>query len=148
MPALMAPPRLVGEQAERARCRRRARAPLLGLLALALAPGIVAVLGLPVWAQLSPNCLRDGKPLACAITPGAEASILTVMYADHAAYRLIKEEAGCRQRGTVRACPATIVPRNGFGPPIAARYVGTAYEGGYRHEYRSRELAITYFFVD
>lgn len=59
-----------------------------------------------------------------------------------------REEAGCRQGGTVRAYPATIGPRNGFGTPIAARYVGTAYEGGYRHEYRSRELAITYFFVN
>jgi len=144
---MMAPPSLVAEQGGPAR-RRPAGAPLLGLLAMALAPGIAATLGRPAWAQLSPNCLRNGQPLACAITPGADASTLTVMYADHAAYRLIKQEAGCRHRGAVSTCPATIVPRNGFGTPIPARYVGTAYEGGYRHAYSSREVAITYFFVD
>ncbi|MFM8604167.1 MAG: hypothetical protein ACKOBY_01280 [Cyanobium sp.] len=147
------------------------------LLAAAPAAAIAAVVSLatallpsPVLAQLSPNCLRNGKPLACAITPGPEQekpplpaagpgspqgrpappppTILTVMYADHRAYRLVKQEAACRQQGMVSECPATIIPANGFGTPLKGRYRGTAYEGGYRHEYGAPLIAITYFFVD
>lgn len=146
------------------------RAILVGLLVL-VGPMGPLPLGLsPARAQLSPNCLRNGKPLACAITPAPEteprpvpnpanptktpagagtmATSLTVMFADHLAYRLIKEEGACHHRGRVSECPATIIPRNGFGTPIRGRYIGTAFEGGYRHEYRSTEVSITYFFVD
>lgn len=148
-----------------------------GLLTAPAAAAIAALVSLvnaalpsPAWAQYSPNCLRNGKPLACALTPGPEQeqpplpaagrgtaesrpsppppSTLTVMYADHRAYRLVKEEVSCRQQGLVIDCPATIIPDNGYGAPFKARYRGTAYEGGYRHEYRSPSLSITYFFVD
>lgn len=148
-----------------------------GLLAAPAAAAIATLVSLahallpsPAWAQYSPNCLRNGKPLACALTPGPEQerpplpaagqgmakgrpsppapATLTVMYADHRAYRLVKEEVSCRQQGLVIECPATIIPDNGFGAPLKARYRGTAYEGGYRHEYRSPSLSITYVFVD
>ncbi|MFM7676452.1 MAG: hypothetical protein ACKO5F_12925 [Synechococcus sp.] len=147
------------------------------LLAAPPAGAIAALVGLastllppPALAQLSPNCLRNGKPLACAITPGPEQerpplpaagrgrtegqppppppTTLTVMYADHRAYRLVKEEASCRQQGLVIECSATIIPGNGNGTPLRARYRGTAYEGGYRHDYSSRSVSITYFLVD
>jgi len=132
----------------------------------AWAPGVFA----PALAQFSPNCLRNGRPEACALTPAPEpakapaaagtrpsaglagavppAGSLTVMYADHSAYRLIKDETLCRHRGMLSECPATIIPGNGYGSPIRARYRGTAYEGGYRHDYSSPGLTITFFFVD
>ena len=143
---------------------------LVGLLVMVGPVGQLQLGLAPARAQLSPNCLRNGKPLACAITPAPEteprpvpnpanptktpagagtmATSLTVMFADHLAYRLIKEEGACHHRGRVSECPATIIPRNGFGTPIRGRYIGTAFEGGYRHEYRSAEVSITYFFVD
>lgn len=145
------------------------RLPLRTAAAMAVV-ALVAPGGLsPALAQFSPNCLRNGRPEACAITPApepaqaqavagnrpsigqgraAQASSLTVMYADHSAYRLIKDESLCRHRGMISECPATIIPSNGYGTPINARYRGTAYEGGYRHAYSSPGLTITFFFVD
>jgi hypothetical protein len=121
------------------------------LIALALPP-------IPGWGQISPNCQLNGKPLACAITPGPDGapaanglpttSSLTVMYADGQAFRLLKQEARCRQRGLRNTCPATITPRNGFGSAVAATYRGLAYEGGYRNDYDGGGIRIVYFFVD
>jgi hypothetical protein len=126
-----------------------ARAALL--IALALTPH-------PGWGQISPNCQLNGRPLACAITPGPDdppaanglptTSSLTVMYSDGQAFRLVKQEARCRQQGPRSLCPATITPRNGFGTAVAASYRGLAYEGGYRNEYDGGGIRIVYFFVD
>jgi hypothetical protein len=121
------------------------------LIALTLTP-------IPGWGQISPNCQLNGRPLACAITPGPEGppaanglpttSSLTVMYADGQAFRLVKQEARCQLRGPRSDCPATITPRNGFGSAVAATYRGLADEGGYRHEYNGGGIRIVYFFVD
>jgi len=112
----------------------------------------------PSWGQISPNCQLNGRPLACAITPGPEGppaanglpttSSLTAMYADGQAFRLVKQEARCQQRGPRSECPATITPRNGFGSEVAGTYRGLAYEGGYRNEYNGGGIRIVYFFVD
>jgi len=110
------------------------------------------------WAQISPNCQLNDKPLACAITPGEEeapdpkgmptSSTLTVMYSDGQAFRLTKLENRCRHQGMRSTCPATIVPNNGFGTPISGTYRGQGYEGGYRHDYSGGGVRIVYFFVD
>jgi len=112
----------------------------------------------PSWGQISPNCQLNGRPLACAITPGPDGppaanglpttSSLTAMYADGQAFRLVKQEARCQQRGPRSLCSATITPRNGFGSAVAATYRGLAYEGGYRNEYNGGGIRIVYFFVD
>jgi hypothetical protein len=58
------------------------------------------------------------------------------MDADGQAFRLLKQEARCRQRGLRSDCPATITPRNGFASPVPAAYHGLGYAGGgYRHAY-------------
>ena len=137
--------------------QRRGRACGIGaartcvLMALALTP-------IPGWGQISPNCQLNGRPLACAITPGPAGppaanglpttSSLTAMDADGQAFRLVKQEARCQQRGPRSECPATITPRNGFGSAVAATYRGLAYEGGYRNEYEGGGIRIVYFFVD
>ena len=121
------------------------------LLALALCPH-------PGWGQMSPNCQLNGRPLACALTPGPDGppaanglpstGSFTVMYADGQAFRLLKQEARCHQQGRRSDCPATITPHNGFGTAVPATYHGLAYEGGYRHEYNGGGIRIVYFFVD
>jgi len=125
--------------------------PLAAVLAMVQAPRATL-------AQISPNCLLNGKPLACAITLGPEgppgpngapgAVNLTVKYADGQAFRLSHPQTGCRQKDPLTLCPATITPRNGFGTPLRGRYQGTRYEGGYRHEYQAGKLSIQYIFVD
>ena len=121
------------------------------LIALALTPH-------PGWGQISPNCQLNGRPLACAITPGPDGpqaanglpttSSLTVMYSDGQAFRLVKQEARCRQQGPRSICPAQITPRNGFGSAVAGTYFGRADEGSYRNEYGGGGIRIVYFFVD
>lgn len=140
--------------------------PLAAVAAMAKVAGVVGLMGVVAMvqaprtalAQISPNCLLNGKPLACAITPGPEgpagpngapgAVSLTVMYADGQAFRLSHLPSSCRQKDPLTLCPATITPRNGFGTPLRGRYLGTRYEGGYRHEYQAGKLAIQYVFVD
>jgi hypothetical protein len=123
------------------------RALKLGLLLSALACA-------PAWSQYSPNCLLNGSRRFCALTPGAAPrpgwTSETVVFADHQAFRLERHESSCRDRGMVRTCDARIVPANGMGTPLPARYVGTAYEGGYRHHYSSAagQQSLTFFFLD
>jgi hypothetical protein len=119
----------------------------LGLLLSALA-------STPAWSQYSPNCLLNGSRRFCALTPGDDPrpgwTAQTVVFADHQAFRLERQESSCQDRGMVRTCDATIFPANGMGTPIPARYVGTAYEGGYRHHYSGSagRLSLTFFFLD
>lgn len=127
---------------------RRLRALLLGtvIAALAAGPG-------PAAAQYSPNCLKNGRKAFCALTvqnetAAAETSVITVVFADHSAYRLGRDTASCRTDGPVTTCRATISPANGQQPAQAASYVGTWYEGGYRHAYANRSVSITFFFLD
>jgi hypothetical protein len=70
------------------------------------------------------------------------------MDADGQSFRLVKQEARCRQQGPRSLCPAAITPRNGFGSAVAASYRGLAYEGGYRNEYGGGGIRIIDFFVD
>jgi hypothetical protein len=125
---------------------------LAGSLGALLASGLLAIVPAAALAQYSPNCLKNGRKAYCALTIEAESAkgsgAITVVFADHSAYRLVRDDASCRQQGTVNTCRATISPGNGQQPAQAATYVGTWYEGGYRHEYRSRSVAITYFFLD
>ena len=104
-------------------------------------------------AQYSPNCLYNGRPDPCALTPGpADAAsgddVVTVVYADHRVFRLQRNGSACRHQDTRTTCPATVILNNGFGRSLAGNYVGTAYEGGYRHEYSAAGHRITYFFLD
>lgn len=132
-----------------ARCGRAQRlGRLVGMWLMALAGPSAA------WSQYSPNCLLNGSRRCCAHTPGGPASpgwsSETVVFADHQAFRLQRLESSCQNRGTLRSCQATILPSNGQEPPIAARYVGEAYEGGYRHHYvsDSGQLSLSFFFLD
>jgi hypothetical protein len=97
------------------------------LIALALTP-------IPGWGQISPNGQLNGRPLACAITPGPDGppapnglpttTSLTVMDSDGQAVRLVKQEALCQLRRPRSECPARITPRNGFGSAVAPTYRG------------------------
>jgi hypothetical protein len=127
--------------------------PSLGV-ALRLGLLLISLACTPVWSQYSPNCLLNGSRRFCALTPGRQAppgwTVETVVFADHQAFRLERQESSCQEQGLVRTCPARIVAANGLGTPIPAVYVGTAYEGGYRHHYsgRSGRLSLTFFFLD
>lgn len=108
----------------------------------------------PARGQYSPNCLFNGSRRFCALTPGGPArpgwTSETVVFADHQVFRLERQDSSCQDQGRVRTCQATILPAHGQGTPIPARYVGEAYEGGYRHHYSSRggRLSLTFFFLD
>lgn len=114
--------------------------------ALAAAPA-------PLLAQYSPNCERNGRREFCAFTPGADPAqggrdVGRLVFADHTVYGLQRDEASCRDRGQVRVCRAWILSPPGSDHPVAATYRGTAYEGGYRHEFVSPRLRLTYTFLD
>ncbi|MCS5699690.1 hypothetical protein NZK32_11635 [Cyanobium sp. FGCU-52] len=118
------------------------------------AAGVALGLGLgeaPLQAQLSPNCLRNGVAAACAVTPGdtgPERTVVTVMFADHSAWRLEKNERRCTNSHPVSACPALITGANGNGARLRGSYTGTWYEGGYRHQWSAPGIRIEYVFVD
>jgi hypothetical protein len=127
-------------------------------LSLAAAAAALVGLGLtavpPAPAQLSPNCLRNGRRDYCAITPIAGATTEQqafdmVTFADHTVYEVLRNETSCRQIAEgVRTCNAKIITPPGNPRPIPAYYRGTRYEGGYRHEYVGRGVHITYVFLD
>lgn len=122
------------------------------VLSLALLPATPPA-GSSARAQYSPNCRYNGRPAACALTPGPEDAasgdeVVTVVYADHRAFRLQRRARACRQQGMRTTCPATVILDNGYGRSLSGRYEGTAYEGGYRHEYSVEGHRITYFFLD
>ena len=123
-------------------------------LAAALVAGLAAGLPLdggPLRAQLSPNCLRNGIAAACAVTPGEsgpERSVVTVMFADHSAWRLEKDQRRCSPSHPVSTCPAVITGENGNGTPLHGSYTGTWYEGGYRHNWSAPGIRIEYVFLD
>jgi len=149
---MRAQPTTSAERCRRPSSRRLMSSLLAGSLGALLASGLLAIVPAAALAQYSPNCLKNGRKAYCALTIEAESAkgsgAITVVFADHSAYRLVRDEASCRQQGPVNTCRATISPGNGQQPAQAATYVGTWYEGGYRHEYRNRSVAITYFFLD
>lgn len=118
----------------------------------------LAALGLlldrtPALAQYSPNCLRNGKKDFCAVTQVAGATtpqqeLALIVFADHSVVEVLRNETSCRQNGAVRTCDAKIITPPGHPKALPAYYRGTAYEGGYRHEYVSSSLRITTFFLD
>lgn len=104
-------------------------------------------------AQYSPNCLRNGKKDACAVTQVAGATtpqqeLAQIVFADHSVVEVLRNETSCKQNGAIRTCNAKIITPPGHPKALPAYYRGTAYEGGYRHEYVSSRLRITYFFLD
>ena len=130
--------------------RLRLRIALL-LAAATLPATLIALGGAPLRAQLSPNCQRNGVAAACAVTPGesgAERSVVTVMFADHSAWRLEKDESRCTNSHPVSSCPALMTGANGNGTPRRGSYTGTWYEGGYRHSWSAPGIRIEYVFVD
>lgn len=127
------------------------------LLLLALAAALATPTALH--AQYSPHCERNGRRTFCAYTPGSEAGQAgqsgqgrldagRLVFADDAVYGLQRDEASCRDRGPVRLCKAWILVPPGSDRPIPATYTGTAYEGGYRHAYRSARLQLVYTYLD
>lgn len=127
-------------------------APMRHVVALLLAPAALIGLGeAPLRAQLSPNCLRNGVAAACAVTPGEsgpERTVVTVVFADHSAWRLEKDERRCTHAHPLSTCPAVITGANGNGPSLRGTYTGTWYEGGYRHAWCAPGIRIDYFFLD
>jgi hypothetical protein len=104
-------------------------------------------------AQYSPNCWRNGKKDFCAITQVAGATtaqqeLAQIVFADHTVVEVLRNETSCKQNGPVRTCDAKIISPPGHPKALPAYYRGTAYEGGYRHEYVSHALRITYVFLD
>lgn len=111
----------------------------------------IAAVSAPVQAQYSPNCERNGRRDACAFTAFAGGNSLDVgvlVFADHRVYGLQRDERSCRDRGPVRLCKAWILAPPGSSTPIPATYRGTAYEGGYRHDYLSPKLTLRFTYLD
>ncbi|MEY4352219.1 MAG: hypothetical protein RLZZ609_460 [Cyanobacteriota bacterium] len=104
-------------------------------------------------AQLSPNCQRNGQHDCCALTPVAGATtnqqaVDKITFADHTVYEVLRNETSCKNASaTVRTCNAKITAIGRSGS-IPAFYRGTAYEGGYKHEYVGRGIHLTYFYLD
>ncbi|MCP9806407.1 hypothetical protein KBY71_07740 [Cyanobium sp. T1B-Tous] len=127
---------------------RRATAAVCTLAALEL-----LLHGTAAQAQYSPNCWRNGKKDFCAITQVAGATtgqqeLARIVFADHTVVEVLRNETSCKQNGPVRTCDAKIFTPPGHPKGLPAYYRGTAYEGGYRHEYVSSSLRITYAFLD
>lgn len=105
-------------------------------------------------AQYSPNCLRNHKKDYCAITlatggTNEQEGFDQITFSDHTVYEVVRNEESCKKI-TERAikCDARIISRSGNPEPIHAYYRGTAYEGGYKHEYIGKGIHLTYFFLD
>ena len=123
-----------------------------GAIAAAL---IVTLLGAtPAHAQLSPNCIRNEKKDYCSISHGhyrreksEERFDETIVFADHSVYEVSRLQATCKSAEThVVSCDATISKR--WENSTSAKYTGTYYEGGYKHEYIGDNIHITYFYLD
>ncbi|MFM7086226.1 MAG: hypothetical protein ACKOXO_04435 [Cyanobium sp.] len=126
-------------------------------------------------AQLSPQCERNGRREFCAVTfeansprpgesggfeqPGeGEGSVgdaagpkplsLWVVFADHSKVKLLLKEHTCSDDGPKRRCQAEMQASPGNDHPSPAHYIGTAYEGGYRHEYTMPGLQIVFSYLD
>lgn len=119
----------------------------LVLLGLVLLHGPVAV-----QAQMSPNCERNGRRDYCALTAGTAATpagqqpVDLIVFADHSVYEVWRDPRTCRTAGALTTCDARIQVRGGRSLP--ALYRGTAYEGGYRNEYRAPGLRFSYGVLD
>jgi hypothetical protein len=123
-----------------------------GLLAGATALLIGATPG-PVGAQYSPNCERNGRRYYCAYTQIVGATnerqeFAQIVFADHTVYEVLRNDTSCKHQGNVRTCDAKIISPPGNPRAIPAWYRGTAYEGGYKHEYVGEGIHITYVFLD
>lgn len=121
---------------------------------LAVAPALlIGVTPGPAGAQYSPNCERNGRRDYCAYTQVAGATterqeFAQIVFADHTVYEVLRNETSCKQQGNVRTCDAKIITPPGNPRAIPAWYRGTAYEGGYKHEYVGQGIHITYVFLD
>jgi hypothetical protein len=61
---------------------------------------------------------------------------------------VLRNDTSCKHQGNVRTCDAKIISPPGNPRAIPAWYRGTAYEGGYKHEYVGQGIHITYVFLD
>jgi hypothetical protein len=131
------------------RLRRHQLAPWAPALLLAL----LAPLSPRAEAQFSPNCERNGRRESCAYTPlpggPPEMERGVLVFADHTMIEVQRNAASCRQKGPVITCDARILMPPGHEEMVRpAFYRGTAYEGGYRHEYGSRGLRLVFSYLD
>lgn len=70
-----------------------------------------------------------------------------VVYVNGDSYRLSRSDSACKTiTPFLRACDAII--QSASEAPMHAAYIGTYYEGGYRHEYRGKNIAIVYSYMD
>jgi hypothetical protein len=107
---------------------------------------------LPSKAQLKPRCERNGTFDYCEVTqplskghPNALREV--VVFANGDSYRISRSDTACMTITLFqRACHAIIQPPS--RAPMYADYIGTYYEGGYRHECRGKSLRIVYFYMD
>jgi hypothetical protein len=106
----------------------------------------------PSQAQISPRCRRNGRLDYCAVPPQADAQNAkrlaeVLVFANGDTYRLTVDEASCRNiSASQRICEASL--QSGYTAPVRATYIGSAYEGGYRHEYTTRGLSLVVFHLD
>jgi hypothetical protein len=123
----------------------------------AWAPLLAPLLGLaltsPGLAQYSPNCERNGRRDFCAYTQlvgatNAQQEFGMLVFADHTVFEVLRNDSACTNRGPVRTCNAKIITPPGNPKPIPAWYRGTAYEGGYRHEYIGQGIHLTFTYLD
>lgn len=123
-------------------------------LHLMLLAGLLGAETSGAMAQYSPNCLRNGRRDFCAITPVVGAtnekqSFDMITFADHTVYEVLRNETSCRRQSErVQTCNARIITPPGNPKSTPAFYRGTSYEGGYRHEYIGKGIAITLFYLD
>ena len=118
----------------------------LGGLAAAPVPG--------AHAQLSPNCERNGRRDYCAITPIAGAtnekqSFDMITFADHTVYEVTRNLTSCKKvSDKIETCNAKIITPPGNPRADAAFYRRTFYEGGVKQEGVSKNIHLTYFYLD
>jgi len=123
-------------------------------LATILFSTLLALAAVPVQAQLSPVCERNGRRDYCALTPVAASTNARqvsdlIMFADNTVVQVFRNLESCKKISEmVETCNARITRRTGGSQSIPATYRATFFEGGVKHEYISKGLRITYHVAD
>lgn len=103
-------------------------------------------------AQVSPHCERNDRRDYCAVTVNSDRDSgypsAWIVWADHSKVEVIRDERSCHDSGPVRTYQASMRVVPGEDQPVRAQYRGTAYEGGYRHEYSRPGLKIAFSYLD
>ena len=104
-------------------------------------------------AQTSPKCQLNGKWTFCSVTSQSRADDEkieeSIAFANGVIYDVSRRGFnGCRHDGKITTCNAKVIDRGNGWKSIPAYYKGTYYEGGYKHEYISGGLSLTYYYMD